>query len=142
MQETDQEGEVSQLFRVFDIEGTGLIGWWIANKDNVENVTKKIKFFSDVEEFGKVMMKLPVVIRNEELKVRMRTKTKNCLMSVASCLLSDVCRSVSVVCCPTWQLVCDKQVAPSSFYVCIFAYTCAMCMHHTDKGGECQNETS
>ena len=45
MQETDQEGEVSQLFRVFDIEGTGLIGWWIANKDNVENVTKNIKYF-------------------------------------------------------------------------------------------------
>ena len=89
MQETDQEGEVSQLFRVFDIEGTGLIGWWIANKDNVENVTKKrSNIFSDVEEFGKVMMKLPVVIRNEELKVRMRTKTKK---------LPDVCCFMSFV---------------------------------------------
>ena len=27
MQETDQESEVSQLFRVFDIEGAGVIGW-------------------------------------------------------------------------------------------------------------------
>ena len=49
---------------------------------------KNPNIFSDVEEFGKVMMKLPVVIRNEELKVRMRTKTKK---------LPDVCCFMSFV---------------------------------------------